>query len=168
MKKILLIAITITSLLSCETKSENHNYPDKATGYSLDSSANIEFSKKTLLNWDRGDLDAYKALYADTVIFYDNGTKQTLQQNIDILKAMHEKGITMKLDNFDAVFEKIDNIASSETGSNNLVFIYCTLTFSKGNKSLTIPFHQVNSLKGGIIIREWDFYNDAAIIELMK
>jgi len=166
MKKLLSSLLILTIFASCNSAKENKTPTND--GYTLQKSENIEFAKKTLISAASGDLDTYKSLYADTAIFYDNAAKETLQQNIEVFNQMKAAGISIKLEKFDAVFEAVDNVANPEIGTNDYIFIYCTLTFSKGDKKITIPFHQANALKGGKIIREWDFYDGSAISELMK
>jgi SnoaL-like domain len=168
MKKLLFSSlIVLSAFASCKEAATEKKEPNN-DGYTLQKSENIEYAKKTLINGTKGDWEAYKALYADTAIFYDNATKETVQQNVDAFKAIISKGITVSLDKFDATFEAVDKVPDPEIGTNDYVFIYCTITFAKGDKKVTIPFHQVNALKGGKIVREWDFYDASGIIELMK
>ena len=167
MKKILFSGVfALTLFASC--KQANETKTPTNDGYTLQKSENIEYAKKTLISGTKGDWDTYKALYADTAIFYDNAATETVQQNIDAFKAIQAKGIAITLDKFNATFEAVNNIVSTDIGSNDYIFIYCTLTFTKGDKKLTIPFHQVNALKAGKIIREWDFYDATGIVEMMK
>lgn len=158
--------VALTILSSCNQAKENKAPTND--GYTLIKSDNIEFAKKTLINAAKGDLDGYRALYADTAVFYNNAEKESVDQNVELLKQLQAHGISMSLDKFDAVFEAIDNEANPEIGTNDYIFIYCTVTFTKGDKKVTIPFHQANALKGGKIIREWDFYDASGLNELMK
>jgi hypothetical protein len=159
-----MLALTLFS--ACNQQKESTT-PEN-DGYTLQNSANIEYAKKTLVNCAKGDLDAYKALYADSAIFHDNATKETLNQNIEVFKAMKAKGIEIKLDTIWTAFEEVPKVADPETGAKNYVHIYCQLTFSKGDIKETVQFYQSNALKGGKIIREWDYYDGTGINELMK
>ena len=156
----------VSLFAACDQKKES-SAPEN-DGYVLNNSENIEYAKKTLINCSKGDLDAYKALYADTAIFYDNSAKETLAENLAIFKAMKAKGIEIKLDTFFNAFETVDKVADPENGAKNFIHIYCQLTFSKGDKKVTIPFYQANALKDGKIVREYDFYDATGINELMK
>jgi len=169
MKKILFSAvIAMTLFAACKDANQTTSTTPANTGYTLDSSANIDYAKQTLIISSKGDLDAYKSLYADTAYFWDNASKETVQENVDIFKAIQAKGITMKLDTFYNAFETVNNVADPSTGAVNFTHIYCSITFSKGDKKVTIPFYQANALKGGKIIREWDYYDATGLNELMK
>lgn len=170
MKKIVLSALLATALFtSCkEAKQASPETPENSTGYTLDKSANIDYAKQTLISCAKGDLDTYKSLYADTVIFWDNSTKETLQENINIFKAIQSKGISIKLDTFYNAFETIKKVPSLDNGAVNFIHLYCVLTFSKGDKKVSIDFYQANALKGGKIVREWDYYDASGLNELMK
>lgn len=54
-------------IASCKEAKET---APMGSGYTLDSSANIDYAKKTLISCAKGDLDTYRSLYADTAIFY--------------------------------------------------------------------------------------------------
>ena len=167
MKKILFsTVIAMTVFAACKDANQT-TYPAN-TGYTLDKSANIDYAKQTLINCSKGDLDTYKGLYADTAYFWDNATKETVQENVDIFKAIQAKGISIKLDTFYNAFETVNTVPDPETGAVNYTHIYCSLTFSKGDKKVVIPFYQANALKGGKIIREWDYYDATGLNELMK
>ncbi|MCX6289940.1 MAG: hypothetical protein NTW92_09290 [Bacteroidetes bacterium] len=167
MKKILFITVIAMTLFAA-CKDANQTTSPAKTGYILDSSANIDYAKQTLINCAKGDLDTYKSLYADTAYFWDNATKETLQQNVDVFKAIQAKGITIKLDGFYTAFETVNTVPDPETGAVNYTHIYCGLTFSKGDKKVYVNFYQANAIKGGKIIREWDYYDATGINELMK
>jgi hypothetical protein len=47
-----------------------------------------------------------------------------VQQNLDVIKGIADKGITIKVDKFEAVFEAIDIAADSTIGTNDYVFLY--------------------------------------------
>ena len=151
---------------ACDQKKENTT-PEN-DGYVLNKSENIEYAKKTIISCAKGDLDTYKSLYADTAIFYNNSSKETLAQNIDLFKVIKAKGIEIKLDTFYNAFETVDKVADSENGAKNFIHIYCKLTFTKGDKKVEIPFYQANAIKDGKIVREYDYYDASELNELMK
>ena len=167
MKKMLFGALCAVSLFAaCDQKKEN-TAPEN-DGYVLNKSENIEYAKQTLISCSKGDLDTYKSLYADTVVFYNNSSKETIAQNIAIFNEMKAKGIEIKLDTFYNAFETVDKVADPENGAKNFIHIYCQLTFTKGDKKVTIPFYQANALKDGKIVREYDYYDASGLMDLMK
>lgn len=168
MKK-LLFGLLLTSILisACEPKKQNTTTTEN-DGYVLNKSKNIEYAKKTLISCSKYDLDTYKSLYADSVIFYDNAAKETLAQNVAIFNAMKAKGLEIRLDTIYNAFETVDKVADPKTGAKNYIHIYCQLTFSKGDKKVVIPFYQANALKDGKIIREYDYYDASGLADLMK
>ena len=166
MKKIVFSAIIAMALIaSCKEAKET---APMGSGYTLDSSANIDYAKKTLISCAKGDLDTYRSLYADTAIFWDNSAKETVDENINVFKAIQAKGISIKLDTIYTAFETVQKVPNPDHGAVNFVHIYCNLTFSKGDKKTSIAFYQANALKGGKIIREWDYYDASGLAELMK
>lgn len=82
---IALIALTSLLFISCKkgettTTAALPEIPKNADGYSLPSSANIDFIKKCNAAWEAGKVDEYKTYYADNAIFHDNA-KQMDQRN---------------------------------------------------------------------------------------
>ena len=168
MKKLLLGSLfAVTLFAACDQKKESTTTPE-SDGYVLNKSDNIEYAKKTIVNAAKGDLDAYKALYADTAIFYDNAAKETLAQNVAIFNEMKAKGIEIKLDTIYNAFETVNKVADPENGAKNYIHIYCQFTFNKGDKKVVIQFYQANALKDGKIVREYDYYDASGLADLMK
>jgi len=107
MKKIALFVITTISLISCDTKSNSHNVPSNATGYTIDSSANTDLVRKAANALVDNDTTAYKNCYTSDAKFYENNDSANLTQNIAGLQAMHDKGIVWKLNKIGAIWETI-------------------------------------------------------------
>jgi len=167
MKKIALFFITTISLMSCDTKSNGHNVPSNATGYTIDSSANTDLVKKAANALVNHDTTAYKSCYSSDVVFHDNGNSANLTQNVAGIQAMHDKGIVWKLNKIGAIWETVDlNPKANENTS--YVISYQNYTLTKGDKSIIVRFNVLNNIKDGKLMSEYLRYDNSGIAELMK
>ena len=64
------------------------------------------------------------------------------------------------------VWEEV-NYKADEKGVKNYVLAYCTNTWTKGDKSVQIVTFQVDAIKDGKIVEEWNVY-DSAAFEVFK
>ena len=103
--------------MSCDTKSNGHNVPSNATGYTIDSSANTDLVIKASNALINNDTTAYKSCYSSDAIFHDNNDSANLTQNVAGIQAMHDKGIVWKLNKIGAIWETVDlNPKANEKG----------------------------------------------------
>lgn len=169
MKKIIFSLFVITSLVACESKTENtaNTIPTNAVGYDLDSSENINTAKKALDAGVNSDSAAFIAIYADTTVIYDNMNKQTIYDNMKMSAFFKSKGITMKLEKINAIWESV-NFKADEIGVFNFVSLYADVSFTKETKKVIVRMNGVFAFKNGKIVREWDTYDSAPIMDLMK
>ena len=65
------------------------------------------------------------------------------------------------------IWEEI-NFKADEKGVTNYVLAYCTNTWTKGDKSIDIVTFQVDAIKDGKIVEEWNVYDSAPLMELLK
>jgi hypothetical protein len=174
MKKVILSAIVATTLFACGTKTENAstspvaNYPANASGYNLDSTANTATLKKINAAGWAGDVATAKAAYADTAVVFDNGTKQKLEENMEMLNLFKNKGIKVNVENYYAIWESVNN-KIDENGVQNYTFAYENVAFSKGDKKVNVILFQVDAFsKDGKIVKEWNIYDASKIADLLK
>lgn len=174
MKKVLFTAIIATSLFACGTKSEkteataSASYPADATGYSIDSSANITALKKLNATEIDNYVDAAKAAYADTVTLFDNNRKQTLAESLANIPLLKSKGIKVHTDKYDAIWESVNNKVD-DNGVKNYVFAYQHVSFTKGDKKVTVVLFQVDAFRAdGKIVKEWNVYDTYELASLFK
>ena len=167
MKKIALIVITTITLLSCDTKSNGHNVPSNATGYTIDSSANTDLVRKAANALVNNDTNAYKSCYTSDAKFYENNDSATLTQNIAGLQAMYDKGIVWKLNKIGAIWETI-YLTPKASGKTSYIISYQNYTLTKGGKSIIVRFNVLNNIKDGKIMSEHLRYDNSGIAELMK
>jgi len=169
MKKVLLSLFLGTLLLGCQTKTENPMVVNPhQTGINLDSSANIDIVKKAnqyAMNYATDDM---KSLYADSAIVNDNLTKQSIAQNVEMLKGMQKAGITITMEPNPLIWEVVNDKADSLTHIKNYVITYYVFNFSKGTKKVKIQMNQAFACINGKIQQEWDTYDTAPLAELMK
>ena len=176
MKKTILLAMVATTLFACGTKTETSstaatttpNIPANATGYNIDSTANIATLQKINESGSAGDTTIAKAAYLDTAIVYDNGKKVPIAENIKMIPFLKSKGVTMHVDKYDAIWETVMKKVD-EIGVQNYVFAYETVSFTKGNKkSIVTVFQALAFNKEGKIVKEWDVYDPTSLIEFLK
>jgi hypothetical protein len=167
MKKIALFIITTISLMSCDTKSNGHNIPSNATGYTIDSSANTDLVRKAANALVNNDTTTYKSCYTSDAKFYENNDSANLTQNIAGLQAMHDKGIVWKLNKIGAIWETI-YLTPKASGKTSYIISYQNYTLTKGDKSIVVRFNVLNNIKDGKMMAEHLRYDNSGIAELMK
>ena len=170
MKKILgLIAVSVIILASCESKKEGTASAEapKGSGYTLDSSANVDAVKKLNYAFPAGDSTAVYACYGEGAKVHDNLHVVSVQENFRGVNALVSQGLSLKFEKFDAIFEVV-NYKPSPDGYTNYVVAWVTMSAKKGNKSVTVSMHQAFAFKDGKIMEEWDYYDSSELMNLMK
>jgi hypothetical protein len=170
MKKFILSCFVASAIFACTPQAEKTSsdaYPTDAVGYNLDSSANIDLVLKMTKAFESMDSAAYRATYADSAKFHDNGTGMTLEQNMSIFNLFKSKGISIKVEKIDPIWESVNKEASAD-GVTNYVFSYQHIVFTKGDKQVKFISNVVDGIKDGKIVEEWGLYDTKAISELIK
>lgn len=161
--------IVTASLVACkdqkQTSTASAALPN-TSGYTLDSSANIDLIKKSNAAGSTGDVTTYKSTYSDSAVFHDNLNKLSLSQNLDMLEQFKKAGLTFTME-YGALWETVNN-KPDEKGVSNYVLGYLTSTFKKGDKSVKVGQFQIDAVKDGKIVEEWIIYDPTEIIALMK
>jgi hypothetical protein len=178
MKKALFSAIIATALFACGTSGDKtststanaaspSSYPANAVGYTLDNSENINTVKKAINAGVSSDSAVFMEIYADTAAIYDNMHKQTIFENMKMAKFFKSKGVTMSLDKINAIWETVGN-KPDDIGITNYVNVYFDASLSSATKKVTTRINAVFAFKNGKIVREWDTYDSAPFMELLK
>ncbi len=170
MKKILLACFVASTIFACSPtteKTNSSNYPANAVGYNLDSSANIELVKGMTKAFEAMDSVSYRSFYAANAKFHDNNNEMTLDQNVANFNFFMTKGITVKIEKMDPIWEAVNDEASPE-GVTNYVISFQHLVFTKGDKQVKVIMNVVNAMKDGKIVEEWGLYDSRELAELMK
>lgn len=161
--------IVTASLVACkdqkQTSTASAALPN-TSGYTLDSSANIDLIKKSNAAGSTGDVTTYKSTYSDSAVFHDNLNKLSLSQNLDMLEQFKKAGLTFTME-YGALWETVNN-KPDEKGVSNYVLGYLTSTFKKGDKTVKVAQFQVDAVKDGKIVEEWIIYDPTEIMALMK
>lgn len=169
MKKLFMGLIITASLVACkdqkQTSTASAALPN-TSGYTLDSSANIDLIKKSNAAGSTGDVTTYKSTYSDSAVFHDNLNKLSLSQNLDMLEQFKKAGLTFTME-YGALWETVNN-KPDEKGVSNYVLGYLTSTFKKGDKTVKVAQFQVDAVKDGKIVEEWIIYDPTEIMALMK
>lgn len=169
MKKIIFSLFIITFIVACQPKVENtaSPIPAEAFGYTLNSSENINTVKKALDAGVASDSAVFVQIYADSAAIYDNMNKQTIFDNMKMAALFKSKGITMKLEKINDIWETVSFKPDSRQFT-DYVNVYFDASFTKGTQKNTIRVNAVFGFKDGKIVTEWDTYDSAPILELMK
>jgi hypothetical protein len=171
MKKVLLSAIIATTLFVCGTSNaqnaKSNNYPANAVGYTLNSSENINTVKKAINAGITSDSAVFMKIYEDTAAIYDNMTKQSIFENMKMAAFFKSKGVTMKLEKINAIWETVGN-KPDDIGITNYVNVYFDASLISATKKVTTRFNAVFAFKNGKIVREWDTYDSAPLMEVLN
>ena len=170
MKKLLFATMVLGTIIGCtstNTKTNTSDYPENAVGYNLDSSANIDLVKKMVQTFEAMDSANYRSTYAENAKFHDNGHDMTLEQNIGNFNFFKSKGITIKMDKIDPIWEAVNKTPSPD-GVTNYVISFQHMTLTKGDKHVKVIMNVVNGMKNGKIVEEWGLYDASAMYEIMK
>jgi hypothetical protein len=176
MKKVFLSAVIVSALFACGTKTENNattpppaatNVPAEAFGYTLNSSENINTAKKAINAGANLDTTTFKSIYADTAVIYDNMNKQTIFDNMKMGSTFKSKGITLKIEKIGDIWETI-SFKEDDRSFKNYVNVYFDASFIKGTQKSTVRINAVFAFKDGKIVREWDTYDSAPVVEMFK
>jgi hypothetical protein len=170
-KTIALIALTGLLFVSCkkeektaETAVKNPNL----IGINISKSDNIEIVKKLNVMATTYDFANFKSNFTADAILHDNMNDVTIDENIKMLETLKSKGITVKLDEKPLIWESIRDKPNEKTGISNYVISYYELTFARNGKSAKINFNMVFAMKDGKVQEEWDTYDSAPLLELLK
>lgn len=170
-KTIALIAITSLLFISCkkqETKVPEEVKNPNQFGINIDKSHNIELVKKLNVMASTFDLVNFKSNFADKAILHDNMNDVTIDDNVKMLEAMKSKGVTVTLDEKPLIWEAINDKPNEKTGITNYVICYYEVTFARNGKSAKIDYNMIFAMKDGKVQEEWDTYDTAPIVELLK
>ena len=169
MKKIIFSLLVISGLVACESKTSKSDspIPANAFGYTIDSSDNINTVKKAINAGVNSDTAVFLTIYADTAAIYDNMNKQTIHENMNMAKVFKSKGITMRLEKMIDIWETIIFKEGNRPYTDH-VNVYFDASFIKGSQTVTTRINAIFAFKDGKIIREWDTYDSAPLVELFK
>jgi hypothetical protein len=170
-KTISLIAIVFMLFTSCKKEDsastvETKN-PDQF-GVMVKKSANIEMVKKLVAMAENSDFTNFKANFAPDAVIHDNMNDITIDENIKMLEDFKANGVTISLSKDPLIWENINDEPNKKTGVKNFVFTYYDATFSKGGKSVVINYNMIFGIKDGKVVVEWDIYDSAPIMDLLK
>jgi hypothetical protein len=169
MKKFILMSFVAATAFACNPKTESATTsatPKEATGYILDSSANIELAKKSAKCLESGDTATYRSTYSKDAIIHENMLDETVDQNMAAISAVRAAGITTKIDAGANYFENV--YYTPKDGHTNFVSSFMVMTFSKGGKEVKVFMHATDAIKDGLQVEEWLNYDTKAFAELMK
>lgn len=170
MKKIVYCVIITTTLFACQSKTNtdaSNKFPENATGYNLDSTANTDIVLKTVKAMEAMDTVAYRSFYASDAVFHDNLDSMSLDQNVSLINLFKSKGVVVKITSTAPIWELVNNKPSS-TGVTNYVISYQFGEFTKGDKTVKVVMNTVDAFKDGKIVEEWITYDTRKIYELLK
>ena len=172
MKKLLLSFLVLTSMIACttkESKTENssNNYPANASGYNLDNSDHINIAMNATKAGISFDTTTLRTFYSDNAEIVDNKITQSLNEYIKSWSQVFGSGVTVKLDSIPVIWESVRN-KEDKMGIKNYVHGYVFATATRGGKKVGFISNFVYAFKDGKIVKEWDTYDSAPIVELLK
>lgn len=164
----LFAASAAVAIYSCSPQKENAVETDPhVTGYSVDSSANIDAVKASLADMEKYDSVSYKSKYVDTAFFNDNMSEMTIKENVKFITKFKNLGISIKLVKINAIWET--KRKTPLRNAENFVHSIYTISWTRAGKTVTTVTSQIDAFnKEGKIIEEWLFSDTAELKELMK
>ena len=169
MKKMIFSLLVISGFIACQPKTENtvNSVPTNAFGYTIDSSENISTVVKAINAGVNFDTTMFRSIYSDTATIYDNMNKQTVSENMNMASVFKSKGITMKLEKINDIWETV-SFKPDYRGITNYVNVYFNVSFIKGDQQSNVRINAVFAFKDGKIVHEWDTYDSAPVAEMFK
>lgn len=169
-KTIALIALTSFLFVSCkkETAAEAVAKQPNQAGINIEKSANIDLVKKLVGEASSFDLVNFKSNFAPTAIIHDNRKDMTLDENLKMLEDLKASGASVSLGKDPLIWEVVNDKPDEKTGITNYIISYYEATFSKAGKSAVVVYNMNFAVKDGKIQEEWDVYDSAPIMEVLK
>ncbi len=158
MKKILLCAMLLFSVLSCQSDSKER--------YTRDS-AEIDLLKKGIEYYENGDWDKWAEQYTDSARIYQN--TWYIWSSPEITKEKH-KSLISKLSDYGFERENLSMERIIDDKGRTWVNSWALWrgTLKANNKVIEIPVHLTIQFVDGKIIEEWGFWDTAALNEELK
>jgi hypothetical protein len=113
------------------------------TGYSVDSSANINTVLATIDDMATYDSVGYKSKYVDTAFFNDNLSEMTIKENATFITTMKNLGITIKLVKMNSIWETNRNMPLRN--SQNFVHSIYTMNWTRAGKTVNTVVSQIDA-----------------------
>jgi hypothetical protein len=169
MKKVFLSVLMASSLFACksENKEAGNVNPDQ-DGITINKSANIDVVKEINEDLVKYDIAKIRSHYSDTVKVHDNLNIQLIDTNLATFDVLKKAEVKFSIEGKPIVFEIVNS--KPEPGSNytNFVVTYYQIGIAKGNVKKSFMLNQVFAMKDGKVLEEWDTYDTAPLMELMK
>jgi hypothetical protein len=99
---------------------------------------------------------------------HDNQNIQLIDTNLATFIPLKNAGVKFSIVGKPLIFEIVNSKPDSVTGYTNYVDTYYTIGISRGNVKKSFILNQVFAVKDGKILEEWDTYDTAPMMELMK
>ena len=167
-KTIAILALTGLLFVSCKNGDTVAAKLPNQDGVNISKSANIDLVKKLVDQASKFDLVNFKANFAPNAILHDNRKKLTLDENVKTLEDLKAKGGSFTPGKDPLIWEIVNDKPDAKTGITNYVISYYEATFSKAGKSVVVEYNMNFAIKDGKIQEEWDTYDSAPIMELLK
>ena len=170
MKKVLFLSVIVMSVYACKTETKeisNTSNPNQV-GITINKSSNIDVIKEINEDLVAYDFDKLRSHYSDSAKVHDNQNIQLIDSNLATFMPLKKAGVKFSIEGEPLIFEIINSKADSVSGYTNYVDTYYTIGISKGNVKKSFILNQVFAIKDGKILEEWDTYDTAPMMELMK
>jgi len=158
------------SVFACKTKDKevsNTSNPNQ-DGITINKSSNIDVVKEINEDLVIYDLAKLRSHYSDSAKVHDNQNIQLIDTNLATFIPLKNAGVKFSIVGKPLIFEIVNSKPDSVTGYTNYVDTYYTIGISRGNVKKSFILNQVFAIKDGKILEEWDTYDTAPMMELMK
>ena len=170
MKKVLFGAVVVMTVFACktETKEVSNTSNPNQDGITINKSSNIDVVKEINEDLVVYDFAKLRSHYSDSAKVHDNQNIQLIDTNLATFIPLKNAGVKFSIVGKPLIFEIVNSKPDSVTGYTNYVDTYYTIGISRGNVKKSFILNQVFAVKDGKILEEWDTYDTAPMMELMK
>ena len=169
MKKYIFIGFLAITIFSCKTENKeitNAVNPDQF-GYTIIKSSNIDIVKEINIDLTNYDFVKLRSHYTDSTKVHDNLNIQQIDTNLAGFIPMKNAGVKFGIEGVPEIFEIIEK-PDPKTGYTNYVDTYYVLSITRNGKKYLSSLNQIFAMKDGKVLEEWDVYDTAPFIEIMK
>ena len=170
MKKVLFGAVIVMTVFACKTENKEVSNTSNSNqdGITINKSSNIDVVKEINEDLVIYDLAKLRSHYSDSAKVHDNQNIQLIDTNLATFIPLKNAGVKFSIVGKPLIFEIVNSKPDSVTGYTNYVDTYYTIGISRGNVKKSFILNQVFAVKDGKILEEWDTYDTAPMMELMK
>jgi len=166
MKKLLMGLFITATIGACKNQDANNSNQE---GISNAKPSNIEIVKEINNDLVSYDFEKLQSHYNDSTLVHDNLKVETIGKNLQGFIPLKNAGVQFGIEGNPMIYEVINHKQDTLNGGYpSYVFTYITFSATKAGVKKIFKCSQVFGMKDGKVLEEWDTYDTAPVMELMK